>query len=48
MGILHSLLGDTAFKKSVDELSARVDRIVTDMGGLWGIKWRDYHEFKNW
>ena len=38
----HSRLG-----KTVDELSARVDRIVRDMGCVWGQKWRDRHEFEN-
>jgi hypothetical protein len=48
VGILHSLLGVKASKKSVDELSARVDRIVQDMGEVWGQKWQRFHEFENW
>jgi len=35
--------------KTIDELSARVDRIVMDMGSLWGDKWRSHHdEFQNY
>ena len=35
--------------RPIDELSARVDRIVMDMGSLWGDKWRLSHdEFENY
>jgi chromosome segregation ATPase len=39
---------DTRLGKTVDQLSARVDSIVKDMGCVWGQKWRCYHEFENW
>ena len=40
---------DTRSGKSVDELDARVDRIVMDMGSVWGDKWRLHHdEFENY
>ena len=40
---------ETASGKTVGDLSARVDRIVMDMGEEWGDKWRCRHtEFKNY
>jgi chromosome segregation ATPase len=39
---------ETASGKTVDELSTRVDRIVRDMGCIWGQKWQNGHEFDNW
>jgi len=38
----------SASGKTVDELSTRVDRIVRDMGCIWGQKWQNGHEFDNW